>query len=100
MNQSPKGKANVRRSAGRRVTAHAVEERRIEAIGELVRGCTGPKPRVGPVRCGEKEQRRRCDVEVDTQLALLDACPEQLADARFVAPALRKEFFLPGARKI
>ena len=68
-----------------------VEQRRVEPVGELVGARAGAEPGVGPVGCREEEQRRRCDVEVGAELALLEARAEELADALLVAAPLGQE---------
>src|SRR3954454_1594960 len=51
-------------SIRRGVAAHAVDEQRVEPVGELVRVAAGLQPRVRPVGGGEREQRGGRVVEV------------------------------------
>src|SRR4051794_4132984 len=81
----------------RRVAAHAVEERREQAVGEGVGVATRPQPRVRPVRSREEEERRRRHVEVGAEGAPLDALAVEVADPLLVAASLRKEALAPLA---
>src|SRR5205814_6727950 len=77
--------------AGRGVAAHAVEQERGEAVRELVRLRAGPEPGVGPVRGGEREQRRGRVVEIGPQLAELAPLAVERAEAVLAAAALGDE---------
>src|SRR5215210_3210477 len=90
----------VLRALRRRVTAHAVHERVVEAVGQLVRVAPWSQPRIGPVRRREREQRRSRIVEVAAQLAELTALPEERADSLLVATPLVEHLVAPLALEV
>src|SRR3954467_7327408 len=71
-----------------RVSAHAVDQQRVEAIGQLVGVASGPKPGVRPVGSREREQRCGGVVEIGAELAELAPFAEERTDPVLVAPAL------------
>src|SRR5262245_11246480 len=75
----------------RRVAAHTVEQHREEPVCELVGVGAGSQPRVGPVRGGEPQQRRRRIVEIGAELAELPPLAKDRLEAFFVTAALRNE---------
>src|SRR4029079_11307565 len=70
-----------------RVPTHSVKEKRVKAVGELVRVAAGLTPRVCPVRSGKDEQSRGRVVEIRAKLAEVPALPEEASDPFFVAAA-------------
>ena len=72
----------------------------VEAVGELVRVGAGVKPRVGPVRGREREQRRRRVVEVGAELAELASLAEESPEPLFVAAALGHDLVVPLALEV
>src|SRR5690348_5780516 len=75
----------------RGVTAHAVEQRLVEAVGELLRVRVRTDPRVRPVRGRQRQQRGRRVLQVGAQPAELASLAEVGAEALLVAAPLRDE---------
>src|SRR5579872_2912003 len=84
----------------RGVAAHAVEQQRGEAVGELVRLRAGADPGGRPVRGGEHEERGRAVVEVGAELAVLAALAEEGPDPLLIAAALGDERIPPLALEV
>src|SRR3954447_15374195 len=84
----------------RRVAAHAVDEERVEAVGELDRVASRAQPRIRPVGGREEQQRGARVVQVRAQLAELSALAKQRTHALLVAPALADDLVAALALEI
>src|SRR5262249_47365621 len=84
----------------RAVSAHAVDEQSVEAVGQFVGGAASLKPRVGPVCSREEEQRRDRLVEVGAKLTELAPLAEELADPLLVPPPLGEKRVSPLAGEV
>src|SRR3954447_3689600 len=73
------------------VTAHAVNQQCIEAVCQLIGVPARLEPRVGPVGCGERQQRRGRVVQIGPELAELAALGEERAHAVLVPPPLGED---------
>src|SRR5713101_2407676 len=82
------------------VAPHAVQQRTEEAVRQRIGVLTRPKPRVGPVGGGEREQRRRRVVEVGPQVAQLASFAKERAEPLLVASPFGDERVAPLAFEV